>query len=488
MPDSPAVEVRDLEKVHEFYVSLLEESVGSPVPVPRAIEDLEPNEYSDTAIAIFRRWLAILDLAISPPAVRDALKQSTRYETAESLLRYYFRKGAPSDREKADFVVTFLYRSKQNGGAAASPSFDPVHDADTATAGFEGEIYKILGEVRPPELPPEHIQLVKEFEYLYQEIEDFRHFDALMDSGIIQRARTIKQSIGSSFYHPRVLATMAVYNVTFGAKFDQLFRDAASQIKTFAARVQQEGGSIMSRVEGDVMVKHLAEVEESRLLTQEYGSALEDFRKVSHFKKAVDRKRAGRAGEGPPPPPSAVAAAAIHARHEAGEPPISKGAAVQPLVAVPQSQMVEEGKIRSMVELIRNFLRTADRSISVIPLRNASLTLSPAEGEAFRAEFLGEKSFRGDYAAHIMWMVGIFARFLTESVDYIAKKGSAYLWKPHADSLTYLLSSAERALQRAAEIAATCEQRGLAEKGKSLQATADKLRVEMKKVAKLLQT
>ncbi len=486
MSDGPATEVLDLAKVHAFYLSLLSDAVGTPVPVPRAVEEFDCDKPGETELAVYRRWLSLLDLAITPPAVRDALKQSTTYDTAEALLRYYFRKGSPGDREKADFVVTFLYRARQKN-SPAPPTYDNdvLRQTETSAVEFEGEIYKVLGEVRPRELPPEHLQLVQEFGYLLQAADDFRHFDELMDSGILQKARSIKQAIGSSFYHPRVLAMIAVYNVIFGAKFDQLFHDAAGQIKTFAARVQQEGGSIMSRVEGDVMVKHLAEVEEAKLLNQEYGSALEDFRQLSKFKKAVDR-RTTRAPAARPPAASAAAAAA--SAPENSTPGRSAPDALQPLSSLPQARAAEDAKTHSLAESIRNFLRTADRNILVVPLRNASLTLSPAEAESFRADFHGEKSFRADYAAHIMFMIGIAARFQIESADYVAKRKSAYLWKPHADALAMLITAAEKSYEQAAALMATCEQRGLGDKKKAMQATVDKLRTEMQKAAKLLQS
>ena len=51
-------------------------------------------------------------------------------------------------------------------------------------------------------MPQEHATLLQEFEYLYQELEEFRHFDQIIDSGIVQRVRELKQSLGKSFYHP----------------------------------------------------------------------------------------------------------------------------------------------------------------------------------------------------------------------------------------------------------------------------------------------
>ena len=69
-------------------------------------------------------------------------------------------------------------------------------------------------------MPTEHVTLLQEFEYLYQELEEFRHFDQIIDSGIVQRVRELKQSLGKSFYHPDSLANLAVWNDVFGRKFD----------------------------------------------------------------------------------------------------------------------------------------------------------------------------------------------------------------------------------------------------------------------------
>jgi len=39
----------------------------------------------------------------------------------------------------------------------------------------------------------------------------------LIDSGILQRVRELKYQFGASLYHPRVLATVAVYKLIFRA-------------------------------------------------------------------------------------------------------------------------------------------------------------------------------------------------------------------------------------------------------------------------------
>src|SRR5262249_16939730 len=128
---------------------------------------------------------------------------------------------------------------------------------------------------------------------------------------IVQRARELKQSLGKSFYPPDSLAILAVWNDVFGRKFDELFHDAAKQIKTYAETVQREGGSILSRVEGDITVKNLSEVETTALLREDYQVAQDEFRKVSKYKKAKHSKKpvrltpsgGSRPPTGPPEPP-----------------------------------------------------------------------------------------------------------------------------------------------------------------------------------------
>ena len=51
----------------------------------------------------------------------------------------------------------------------------------------------------------------------------------------------------------------------------------------------------MSRLEGDITVKQLTEVETGQILAEDYQYAQDEFRKVSKFKKVVDSKRPQRA-------------------------------------------------------------------------------------------------------------------------------------------------------------------------------------------------
>jgi hypothetical protein len=481
--DSPLQQLLDMAAVHGFYISLLKDKLGFEVPVPHEIHSaVGSKDKVSQSVDQLSRWLALLDMAITPVMIRDALKESTRKESAEAVLRYFAGKhsGEDSDRDKADFAVTFLFRNLN------MPLRSVEEWSVEEPSRFEEEIYSILGldDVLP--LPDEHRQLVREFPFIRQEVEDFRHFDKLMDSGIMQRVRDVKLRFGTSFYHPRVLATIAEYNVFIGNRFDELFREAARSIKQFASSVQQAGGSIMARVEGDVTVKQLSEVDSDEILTREYGRAQEQFRNVSKFKKAVDSRRTGTSAAAA----AAAAAAPVQRPHPASSPRAAMvhGGGSAADIGKSLDRNVEEGKLRTILESIRNFILAADtKAANVYPMRNGNLPLSPAEVDAFRAEFRGEKSFRGDYAQAITHSVSIYARMLVELEEFRQRQHSAYLWKPHADSLAFLLQLANRLQEECAAILHVAESRGLTEKASAMNATLQKLRQQCVIVASSLE-
>jgi hypothetical protein len=73
-------------------------------------------------------------------------------------------------------------------------------------------------------------------------------------------------------------------------------------VKLFADDVQRRGASLSSRVEGDITVQHLTQIEERNILETEYRRAQEQFQHVSRLKKAVDSRT------GPARPQTAFAA------------------------------------------------------------------------------------------------------------------------------------------------------------------------------------
>ena len=499
MLQDPLRELLDLAAVHKFYLQLLERNMGHPIPVPK--EASQPDNAADKveqSILTMHRWLKLLDMAITSHMMRDELQQNDPgHETTEALLRYYILKTSPIDvdRDKTDFLATWALRnpspwSKRLGKTPyAGDTYSYVHSKEQAQS-FEEDLKQIVGS-EPPPLAEENQALLREFQYLQQEVDDFRTFDQLIDSGIMARVKDLKHKFGPSFYHPAVLSLCCVYNNFFGKRFDDLFKDAATQIKAFATKVQQEGGSIMAKVDGEVTVKHLADVQEGHILKQEYGSAQEHFRKVSRFKKAVDSRRSARTAGAPAPAAVASAAGASGSRTAGAPPPQQR---VAPLADPIRNQAlaIEETKVRGVVESIRNFVRSADGKAApanIVPLRNGNLVLTPTEFEAFKAEFpANEKSFRADLSNTITFVVALHSRMQSEMDDYRSKRDSAHLWRQHAESLNHLISLGIRTQDECVNVITVAQQRGLADKVKGLQVVQEKLRNQMQQASQALQS
>jgi hypothetical protein len=184
-----------------------------------------------------------------------------------------------------------------------------------------------------------------------------------------------------------------------------------------------------------------------------------------------------------------VAAAAAAAAPPRSAPISSKNVEV---LAVPPSQAVQnavqEGKIHSARQQIKEMVRAADPRVAhVVPVKKVKMTLSPSEVEAFRADYEGEKSFRASYAALMMTIVAYLSRMIVEVDEYNQKAGSAYLWKPHADALGYLLATLERLNMEAEQLMAVARARGLADKATALQASVAKVKDYAKTVSQTLQ-
>jgi hypothetical protein len=523
-------ELQDLTTVHGFYLAVLQKNLNHGVPVPTEIKHSANGQGSTPeTTTTLKNWLDLLDMAICPPMVRDALKTVQGFEVPHALLRYYVTKASPraNDRDKLDCVTTLLFRQAppESPHKWQRPETDSsYYFMSEAARAFKAELYRALEEPQFEAMPSDHAQFLREFEFLFQELEEFRHFDQLMDSGIVQRVREVKQSLGKSFYHPDSLATTAVWNDVFGRRFDDLFHDATKQIKTFAENVQREGGSIMSRVEGDITVKQLTEIKTQQILAQDYQFAQDSFRKVSKFKKAVDNKKSGRVVYAPIPPraaPVAPQAAAPAARptipaaspevqplaaataesiappRQAAPPPRpqapQQAAAQAEVLAVPPSQAVQnaiqEGKIHSAREAIKTYVRNADSKYAhIVPIKNSKITLTTAEVEAFRTDYQGEKSFRADYVNIIMILVAYLSRMIVEVDEYNQKTSSAYLWKPHVDALGYLLTTLDRVSMEAEQIRNIARQRGLQDKASAIEASLAKLKEYARTVSQTLQS
>jgi hypothetical protein len=491
--EDPKWELSILANVSGFYQKLLRDYLQGELPVHPGLEDEaihQANTNLREILGKMQRWLQLLDMAIAPAMVRQALTTDTDPEIAEALIRYYTRKRdfSDNDRDKADLVATFLYRHPRVPGQWEKRGYGL--DGSLPLSPFEIALIEILADSDPPLLPEEHVQLLREFEPLREQIQNFQSFNALIDSAILSRVRELKQSFGRSFYHPGVLATIAPYNVVFGDRFDELFHGAIAEIKTFAHTVEDLGGSILSNIDGiDVTVEHVEAMEERELLKIDYVAALDKFRRVSKLKKEIDKrprirranpqaKVASRSGGG-------AAAAAQPARAAVRPGPAHARPVAVPVTA--QQLSLEDAKLRRVEESIRIFVRVADPKFrQVVPMRFFNLNLTPAEVEAYCAEYLEEKSLRADVGRALLRSVAVIARIQTEIEELKRCQPATSLWKMRADALMVLLEVARLVHEAGGDVVTHAQDAGDASHADAVRTSLRKLRERAEFVVKTL--
>ena len=541
MVEDPQWELAIVETVYGFYRKLLQESVQSPVPLPEGLHHIslgELDQHFPDPLARIRGWLRVFDLAVTPSMLRQSLTPQTDPEVAETLLRYYARKKASTDidRDKADFVATFLYRYPRVPGQWDKHGY--TLDGVVPIPPFEIALIEILSDAELPQLSEEYVGLLGDFDCLRKELETYTTLEALTDSGIVQKGRDLKQALGPCFYHPGVLAAIAPYNASVGRKLEELLHATTTQLKSFAEAVHREGGDVTSPVDGKVTVQHLAQIEESEILKAEYAAAQEKFRRVSKVKRAVDLKKSGNKvaptagnaeekaagsernqvgadgqnakGSSPPVavPPKEPATPAIPAREKFvgrpatelprfdGQNPVrglpARGFAGQAAAAEPAKAydaQLEEGKLRSVDDSIRVFVRAADPKMrQVVPMRFFNLTLTCAEADACGAEYWDEKSFRGEYARALSRVVALTARVSTEVEELRQRQNSAHLWKPHASSLKFLMDASAATFEQTNSVLGIAAQRGLSEKINAMKESLQKLRTRLDSAEHMIST
>ena len=485
MAEDLRFELAILATVQGLYQKLLRDTLGGDVPIPTGLDD-DALRHSDrelpTTLSRMYRWLHLLDMAITPAMLRQALTPETDSEVAEALLRYFVRRREATDinRDKTDLVVTFLYRHPRVPGQWEQSGYGL--DGALPLSPFEIALIEILADSDVPSLPEEHVQLLRRFDPFVQEVSRFRDFNALIDSGMIGRVRELKQWLDASFYHPGVLATVAAYNTQFGKKFDELFVKALGEIKNFGQALEEMGGTILTTVDGvEVTVEHVAAIQEKQLLEADYGNAFEKFRRVSKLKKELDRRppirrslltpaaQGGRTGSG-------AAASAKPAKAAAAKVPAAVPV-FQPPTITAQQLSAEESKLRRVEESIRVFVRVADPKYrQIVPMRFFNLTLTAAEADAYSASYLEEKSLRADVARTLIRMISISARISTELEELKRSQKMSSLWKLHADSIVVLLDMASSSTEDAGSVAKQAEQSGSGPAAKAVHESVAKLR------------
>ena len=485
MVEDPQWELALLATVQSFYHRLLSDQLGGEMPSPAQLAPEIISRASDVRSTLdqMQLWIQLLDMAITPAMLRIGVQSDLDPEVAEALLRYFarHRDDSGANRDKTDLVATFLFRHPRVPGQWERRGYGL--DGSIPLSPFEIALLEILSESDVPVLPENHVQLLREFGPLLDQANRFQDFSALMDSGIIQRVRELKASLGESIYHPGVLATLAPYNAAFGDRFHSLFAAATEEIKDFARRLEELGGSILSTVDGvEVTVEHVAALNQQALLKVDYGSALEKFRRVSRLKKELERRPPIRRSASESKP----SARAVGAGAAAAAPALA--VRYVPAAITPQALSAEEAKLRRVEESVRVFVRVADPKFrQIVPMRYFNLMLNTAEVEAYTADYLEQPGPRADAARMLLRLVAVNARLTTEMEELKRSRNSHSVWKLHADSLVVLIDLAKRLAEAVDRLALTVGQQAETEaNSEPLRNSLDKLRERTSEAVKLI--
>ena len=485
MVEDPKWELALLATVQSFYQRLLSDQLGGELPAPAELAPEVISRADDvrSTLAQMHLWIQLLDMAITPAMLRLGVQSDLDPEVAEALLRYFarHRDDSGANRDKTDLVATFLFRHPRVAGQWEQRGYGL--DGSIPLSPFEIALLEILSESDVPVLPENHVQLLREFGPLLDQANRFQDFSTLMDSGIIPRVRELKASLGESIYHPGVLATLAPYNAAFGDRFHALFAGAAQEIKDFANRLEELGGSILSTVDGvEVTVEHVAALNQEALLKVDYSAALEKFRRVSRLKKELERRPPIRRVN----PDSTPSAHAVGVGGAAAAPALAPK--YVPAAITPQALSVEEGKLRRVEESIRVFVRVADPKFrQIVPMRYFNLMLSSAEVDAYTADYLEQAGPRADAARMLLRVVAVTARLTTEMEELKRSRNSRSVWKLHADSLVVLVDLGKRLAEAVDRLAlAVGEQAETRANSESLHKSLEKLRERTGEGAKLI--
>jgi len=483
--EDPKWELALLATVQSFYQRLLSNQLGGELPAPAELAPDVISRAEDVrcTLAQMHLWIQLLDMAITPAMLRLGVQSDLDPEVAEALLRYFarHRDDSGANRDKTDLVATFLFRHPRVAGQWEQRGYGL--DGSIPLSPFEIALLEILSESDVPVLPENHVQLLREFGPLLDQANRFQDFSTLMDSGIIPRVRELKASLGESIYHPGVLATLAPYNAAFGDRFHTLFAAAAEEIKNFATRLEELGGSILSTVDGvEVTVEHVAALNQETLLKADYGAALEKFRRVSRLKKELERRPPIRRAN----PGSTPSVQAVGAGGAAAAPALAPK--YVPAVITPQALSVEEAKLRRVEESIRVFVRVADPKFrQVVPMRYFNLMLSSAEVDAYTADYLEQAGPRADAARMLLRVVAVTARITTEMEELKRSRNSRSVWKLHADSLVVLVDLAKRLAEAVERLAlAIGQQPETKANGAPLRSSLERLRERTGEAAELI--
>ena len=435
------ITVSEFILLHEVFSGIVEKELRHPIPLPQEVREAigrkspSPDPPASESCA---HWLALLDLAISPHKLRGYIATEDPEEpTLLALVRFLVFKKPHSeiDRDKVDWLFTHLFKKREE--RRGSPTGWP-----------RKEIQEILAGVEFPPLGQETQDQLMDVPSLLDEIKYFTSFHQITDSRAVERGRSMKNQFGEEFFHPDVLAAIVNYNLLLGKKFYGLIQEVSEKVHEFAQSGQR--GAAPSTKE---------------LLQGDYRASANAFRDLGE----LDRKEPGPASPTPPPPLPAEPAA-----------PPSLDLQLRQLGVDPEQESLHlRNRIQELSMRFRSNLQTATVPNPVTPVH-----LQDWEAGAFRSKYPEtEETFRAQFAREVCHAIAVISRIYEEIPLYLEKKGTEFHWKKHYDALVFLLYEGRRHKDSLVKLAETSRQRGLREKAKQLQVTAEKLDAAVERAA-----
>ena len=423
--------------LHVFYCEIVEKELGSSFPLPRSVEEALSHNSSASAAEVVgelqRQWLSLLDLAVNPHQLRSiVIEQKMGESSLESLIRFLAAKPVHSqaDRDKVDWLTTHMFKLREER------SRQPVGWPKSA-------VLEILRGFEFPPLTRYAEDLLNEMPSLLDEIRYFETFSQVTDSHIVQRGRDLKNQFGEEFFHPDVLTAIVNYNLLFGKRFHELFQGTVQKVHDFA----------QARPEA-------IPPDAQQLLQSDYRSTADAFRQLGDLGRKEGLQQVA--------------------------PSVAEGGSLeQQLKNLGIDSAQETVNLRNRMEELAMRLRT-NLGITSIPNPFSPLPLQEWESSAFRTQYAeSEQTYRAEFAHAVRHAIAIISRIYEEIPLYQDKKGTEYLWKKHYDALVYLLYEGRAHRETMLRLAVVSQQRGLLEKAKQLQLTAQKLDTSLAKVAAL---
>ena len=460
-PGSEAViTAKEFFELHSILSEIVKKLLGGVPPVPESVQESLARAESASGAEGEKpiseqdlRWVELLNLAVEPPMLRRSLKSRKTSEAAiQALIRFLVSKKPHlrGDREKVDWVVTYLFQVREE--RKGSPG-----------GWFTSEIENILEgfDFLPLSMPGEEMLL--EISALLDELKYFRKFSEITESRIIQRGRYLKGQFGAEFFHPTVLAAIVNYNFLLGRKIQALLQETVRKVSQFTPASSETFPDTQELLQRDY--RAISDVFQ-QLTALDRKAELDEEQKKEMKKGAAEKKRG----------PEQEAGGATKAKPQSLE---------EQLIDLGIDPGRHAEQLRNRIKEIGMRIRSNPATTS-LSYPAGALLLSDWEAKAFLTEYPAtEESFRAEFARSVTSAIGIIARMDEELPAYFETKGAEHLWKRHCDALVYLLYEGRRQLEVLGELARSSEKRGLADKSKQLLSTAEKLEGYLGRVAGL---